>query len=348
MDMKMQISHRTISSEHPCFVIAEVAQAHDGSLGFAHAHIDAIAKTGADAVKFQTHIAEAESTASEPWRVKFSLQDDRRFDYWKRMEFTETQWEGLKRHAEEKGLIFISSPFSVEAVELLRRIGVTAWKIASGEVSNVPMFERIADSGLPVILSTGMSRIAEIDAAMERIRARRLPVALLQCSSMYPTPPEKVGLNLMSDFRKRYGCAVGLSDHSGTIFPGLAGAALGMELLEVHITMSREMFGPDVPASVTNHELMQLINGIRFIEKMRKTPTDKNEMADDLEEMRSLFTKSIVAGSDLKAGIRLTEHHLAIKKPGTGIPAERLSWIVGKQLTRNLKKDELILASDVM
>src|SRR5262247_912617 len=137
-----------------CCIVAEVAQAHDGSLGTAHAFIDACAKTGADAVKFQTHIAAAESTPGEPWRVKFSRQDATRYNYWKRMEFTEEQWHGLREHAHERGLEFLSSPFSIEAVELLTRVGVAAWKVASGEVSNLPMFERIATSGLHIFLST--------------------------------------------------------------------------------------------------------------------------------------------------------------------------------------------------
>ena len=145
------------SSHNPCLIIAEVAQAHDGSLGAAHAYIDAIADAGADAVKFQTHIAEAESTPHEPWRVKFSKQDATRYDYWKRIEFTEEQWLGLKQHADERNLIFLSSPFSIEAVDLLTRIGVRYWKIASGEVSNLPMLEHILKTRLPIILSSGMS-----------------------------------------------------------------------------------------------------------------------------------------------------------------------------------------------
>src|SRR5258706_2002404 len=139
-------NHRAGWDTSGCLIIAEVAQAHDGSLGLAHAFIDAIAAAGADAVKFQTHIAAAESTPEEPWRVKFSSQDASRYDYWKRMEFSEEQWRGLQQHAEEKELLFLSSPFSLEAVELLERVGVCAWKIASGEVSNAPMFARMADT----------------------------------------------------------------------------------------------------------------------------------------------------------------------------------------------------------
>src|SRR5215216_4979449 len=188
-----------------CLVVGEVAQAHDGSLGTAHAFIDAVANAGADAVKFQTHIAAAESTPGEPWRVKFSPQDATRYEYWKRMEFTEGQWHGLKRHADERGLKFLSSPFSLEAVELLTRVGVAAWKVASGEISNVALLDRMAATRLPIYLSTGMSPVEEVDRAVELVRARGLPLTVMQATSAYPCPPEKVGLNMIPYFRERYG-----------------------------------------------------------------------------------------------------------------------------------------------
>jgi N-acetylneuraminate synthase len=327
-------------------VIAEVAQAHDGSLGAAHAFIDAAARAGVDAIKFQTHIAAAESTPGEPWRVKFSPQDATRYDYWKRMEFSEEQWHGLKKHAAERHLMFLSSPFSLEAVDLLDRVGVAAWKVASGEVSNVPMFERMAATGLPILLSTGMSPLDEIDATVAHIQAKRLPVAVLQCTSMYPTPPEKIGLNLIPVFRQRYHCAVGLSDHSGAIYAGLAAVALGIEVLEVHMTLSREAFGPDVPASLTTSELAQLVEGIRVIETMRTNPVDKDAMARDMAAMRDLFTKSVVARVDLPAGTRLKNEHLTVKKPGTGISANRLQDLVGRRVRRLIKADELLQEED--
>ena len=325
-----------------CMIIAEVAQAHDGSLGMAHAFIDAIANAGADAIKFQTHIAAAESTPGEPWRVKFSPQDATRYDYWERMEFTEEQWHGLKRHADERGLKFLSSPFSVEAVELLTQVGVYAWKVASGEVSTSSMLERMVATRLPILLSTGMSSLSEIDAAVAQVKAHGLPLTVLQCTTAYPCPPEKIGLNLIPFFRERYGCAVGLSDHSGTIYPGLAAATLGIEVLEVHVTLSREMFGPDVPASVTTSELRQLVEGVRFIEKMKANPVDKDAMAQEMAPLRELFTKSVVARVDLSAGTMLREEHLTVKKPGTGIPADRLHEAVGRRLRRSVKADELL------
>src|SRR4051812_45843260 len=153
-----------------CLIVGEVALSHDGSLGLAHAFIDAIARAGADAVKFQTHIAAAESTPAEPWRVRFSSQDPTRYDYWKRMEFTADQWLTLKRHADERKLIFLSSPFSVEAVQLLHRVGVPAWKVASGEISNGPLFDAVLETRLPILLSTGMSDLTEIDRAVARVQ----------------------------------------------------------------------------------------------------------------------------------------------------------------------------------
>ncbi len=335
------------SGRTPCMIVGEVAQAHDGSLGTAHAYIDAIAAAGADAVKFQTHIAAAESTPAEPWRVKFSRQDATRQEYWKRMEFTEEQWLGLKEHARERGLQFLSSPFSIEAVDLLTRVGVSAWKIASGELGNVPMFERILTTGLPVVISSGMSPLSEVDAAVQLVRSRGVPVTVLQCTSMYPCPPEKIGLNMIEKFRERYDCSVGLSDHSGTIYPGLAAATLGISFLEVHVTFSREMFGPDVPSSLTLPELRQLVDGVRFIEKMLAHPLNKDELAVEMSPLRDLFTKSIVARHAMPAGTVLRGEDLIAKKPGTGIPAAQLERTIGRRLSRPVTADHILQESDL-
>jgi N-acetylneuraminate synthase len=329
------------------FLIGEVAQAHDGSLGMAHAFIDAIAATGADAVKFQTHIADAESTPAEPWRVKFSPREETRFDYWKRMEFSESEWAGLRRHADAAGLYFLSSPFSAEAVGLLERIGVAAWKIASGELTNPLVIEPIAALGQPVIISTGMSYVDEIDQAVDQLRAKGVPLAVLQCTSAYPCPPERVGLNLIPQLKARYDCPVGLSDHSGTIFPSLAAAALGAEVFEVHVTLSREMFGPDVSASVTTSELKQMVDGVRFIDSMLGSPIDKDKLAETLLPVRQAFTKSLVARVYLPAGTVLRADHLTARKPGTGVAASRLASVIGTRLRRDVPADTMLGESDL-
>jgi N-acetylneuraminate synthase len=330
-----------------CLIIGEVGLSHDGSLGLAHAFIDEVARGGADAVKFQTHIATAESTPAEPFRVKFSTQDATRYEYWKRIEFSEAQWKGLADHAREKGLIFLSSPFSREAVDLLVRVGMAMWKVGSGEVSTLPLLDAMIATGRPILLSSGMSDLAELDKAVDRIRRANAPLAVLQCTTAYPCPPERIGLNMIPFFRERYGCFVGLSDHSGTIYPGIAAATLGAEVVEVHVTMSRGMFGPDVPASVTIDELRQLVDGIRFVERMRANPVDKDAIAREMAPLRAIFNKSLVARERLPAGTVLTEAHLAMKKPGTGIPAERLSEIVGRVLRRGLEVDEQLRPDDI-
>jgi N,N'-diacetyllegionaminate synthase len=330
-----------------CLIIGEVALTHDGSLGLAHAFVDAIANAGADAVKFQTHIATAESTPSEPFRVKFSRQDKTRYEYWKRMEFTEEGWRGLADHARERGILFLSSPFSIQAVDLLDRIGMPLWKIASGETSNAMLLERILDTGKPVLLSTGMSPTEEIDAAVARVRARNVDVGVFQCTTAYPCPPEKIGLNLLPVYRERYGCWVGLSDHSATIYPGLAAATMGIDMLEVHAVLSREMFGPDVIASVTTQELRQLVDGIRFIERMKAHPLDKDVSAKETAPLRKLFTRSLVASANLPAGTVLAREHVAIKKPGTGLAPDRLDEVIGRRLKRPVVADQVLAADDI-
>jgi N-acetylneuraminate synthase len=328
-------------------IICEIAQAHDGSLGMAHSFIDAVAKTGANAIKFQTHIASAESTKLEPWRIKFSYQDETRYDYWKRMEFTIEQWKGLKEHAEEKNLLFLSSPFSNQAVDLLEKIGIQAWKIASGEITNTPLIERMAQSKLPLIASSGMSRINEIDNLVDYFNRKKLHYAILQCTSMYPTPPEKIGLNVISLFQKKFNCASGISDHSGTIFPGIAAAVLGASIVEVHVTFSKDMFGPDTKASITFEELRILTEGIRFIEKSNSNPVDKDSIANDLSNLRFLFSKSIVAICDIPAGTILNWNQVGFKKPGNGIPPEKINVVIGKKTRKSLHKDDFIKLEDL-
>jgi N-acetylneuraminate synthase len=329
-----------------CLIIGEVGLAHDGSLGQAHAFIDAIADAGADAVKFQTHIAAAESTPSEPFRVHFSTQDASRYDYWRRMEFTEEQWASLAAHAIARHIVFLSSPFSIEAVELLERVGMPAWKVASGEVGNDAMIDRLVETGAPIILSSGMSALAELDDAVKRVRGGGGDVAVMQCTTAYPCPPERVGLNMIEVLRKRYDCPVGLSDHSGTIYPGLAAATLASDIIEVHATFSRGLFGPDVPASVTMAELRQLVDGVRFIETMRAHPVDKDKAAEGMQPLRDIFTRSLVARAALPAGTRLAPDQVSAKKPGTGMSPDRLPEIVGRRLKRDVAADQLLTPED--
>lgn len=341
-----RIENRLVGAGMPAMVVGEVAQAHDGSLGMAHAFIDAIADAGADAVKFQTHIAAAESSPQEPFRVKFSRQDATRYDYWKRMEFSPEGWAGLAEHARQRGLIFLSSPFSEEAVDLLEKVGMPAWKIASGEVNNPLLMERIAATGKPILLSTGMSPLAEVDRVVTEIKERGLPLLVFQCTSKYPSGPEDIGLNMLAVYRQRYRTPVGISDHSGKIYTGLAAAALGANMIEVHVTLSRQMFGPDVVVSLTPPELAQLVEGSRFIHTAMMHPVNKDTRAAEMQEMRSLFTKSLVAKHDLKSGQRLSKADVAARKPGTGIPAARLEEFIGRTLRRDVAAEQFLSPED--
>lgn len=330
-----------------CLLVAEVGQSHDGSLGTAHAYIDAAVNAGADVIKFQTHLAEAESHPSEPWRVHFSKQDATRFDYWKRMEFTPQEWAGLYDHCHEKGVLFASSPFSLEAVSLLQQTGIDIWKVASGEVTNTTLLDEIASDGRPTFLSTGMSTTDEIDRAVSTLRDRCETIALLQCTSRYPCPPEDLNLSVMRELHELYGLPAGLSDHSGTIFGGLMAATLGARVIEVHVTLSREAFGPDVTSSITFTELATLRQGLDFIHQASGSQKTKNATADELLHVRSLFTKSLVTRRDVPKGSVLQPNDLTAKKPGNGIPADKIGSVIGRVVTRDLGTNEILQLSDL-
>ncbi|MGA1038299.1 MAG: N-acetylneuraminate synthase family protein [Ilumatobacteraceae bacterium] len=331
-------------SDRP-LIVAEVGQAHDGSLGTAHAFIDAVANAGADFVKFQTHIADAESHPSEPWRVKFSRQDATRFDYWKRMEFLPNQWQELYEHARERNLGFMSSPFSLAAVDQLRETGIDMWKIASGEVNHESLLTKIADDGRPVAVSSGMSTLSELDRAVE-ILGDSPRNYVLQCTTAYPCPPERLGLNLLAEFKQRFNCRVGLSDHSGTTYAGLAAVALGAQMLEVHVTMSRAAFGPDVSSSLTFDELSDLCDGVDFIHRSLRQPADKSSVSDDLATMRGLFTRSIVTTRAVIAGAVLSAEDLTLKKPGSGMAPDMLPAVIGQTVRRDLPANHILEVDD--
>ncbi len=329
------------------FIVAEIGQNHDGSLGMCHAYIDALADAGADAVKFQTHIASAESTRDEAFRVKFSQQDETRYDYWRRMEFTEAQWYGLKAHADEREIMFLSTAFSADAVHLLNRVGVGAWKIGSGDVGAEEILAPILASDKPIIASTGMSSWQEIDAIVARLRASTSAFALMQCTSAYPTPLTDVGLNVLAEIRARYNCRVGLSDHSGKLSPALCAIARGFGLIEVHATFDKRMFGPDVRASLTVEEIRQLVDFARDTEIMAAHPVDKDVMAAALAEQKALFARSVSLRQDRSAGYELSLDDLTEKKPGGGIPWAEHQTLVGRVLRRDVASNCLLRIEDL-
>jgi N,N'-diacetyllegionaminate synthase len=343
----ISIDNRLVGPSADLLLIAEVGQAHDGSLGMAHAYIDAIAQTGAHAVKFQTHIAEAESTPQERFRVPVFPQDKTRYEYWNRTGFEKSQWLELADHARHKGLLFMSSAFSQLAVEWLVECGVAAWKVASGEVSSWPMLRQMSQTGRPILLSSGMSSWSELDQTVAFLKKCNAPFGMFQCTTNYPCPPNKWGLNIIGQMQARYACPVGLSDHSGTITPSIAAVAQGASMLEFHVAFSKQQFGPDTSASLTLDQVQQLVEGVNQLRIALASPLDKDEMASGLQETYKLFSKSIVAARDLKAGQVVGLDDLAYKKPGTGIPAREFEAVIGKRLVRDIAQDQFLKLDDL-
>lgn len=328
-------------------LIAEIGQAHDGSLGILHSYIDALAEQGVDAIKFQLHIAQAESSPWEPFRTKFSYQDASRFDYWKRMELSFEQWLGIKKHCEEKKLEFLASPFSIAAVKLLEQLEVKRYKIGSGEVNNSLMLEIISKTGKPVLLSSGMSKQVELDHAVETIRKHHQHMTIMQCTTAYPSEPEQWGLAEIGEIKQRYQLPVGFSDHSGTIHAGVAACALGAEVIEVHSVFDRRMFGPDSKASLTVDEIGELRQALNLLDRSANSHFSK-ESDEIFSELKIMFGKSLAVNKDLQSGHVVCLEDLETKKPmGHGIPASDFKMLLGKKLISDIQAFEFINWTDV-
>jgi N-acetylneuraminate synthase len=271
-----------------------------------------------------------------------------RFAYFERTAFRLDQWRELRRHAEARGLEFLSSPFSIEAVHLLEEVGIGRYKIPSGEVSNLPLLDAVAATGKPVLLSSGMSSWAELDAAVATIRRRHDRITVLQCTSAYPCPDERVGLNLLAEMRARWGLPVGYSDHTLDNHAAFAAAALGASAIEKHLTFSRRMYGSDAAHSAEPAQFAELVRGLRAISTMLAHPIDKDRLGDDLAAMKEIFEKSVVSVTDIAAGAIVTAADVAVKKPGTGIPAARLAEVIGSRAARPIPRDRLLTDADLV
>ncbi len=323
-------------------IIAEVGQAHEGSLGILHSYIDALAQTGVDTIKFQTHIAEAESSIYEPFRVKFSYVDKTRYDYWQRMEFSLTQWQGIKQHCQDVGLKFLSSPFSNKAVDLLEKLDVQRYKIGSGETNNLLMLDKIVKTGKDIIVSTGMSSFSEIDKTLSYLNDFGNQVSIMQCTTKYPTEPEDIGLNVIGELQKRYNLPVGFSDHSGKIFASLAAVSLGADIIEVHSVFDKQMFGPDSKSSLTMSDIKQLVDGVRFIEASLSSKVDKGDNTG-FADLKHIFEKTLAINKNKQMGQLIELDDLEAKKPANkGISASDYKMVVGKKLNCNLNQWDFI------
>jgi N,N'-diacetyllegionaminate synthase len=317
-------------------VIAEAGMNHDGSLGNAIRLAEVAAECGADAVKFQLHDPRAETTRNAPSPPYF--QHESRWEYFERTAFTDDQWRMLRDACDRVGIEFLCSVFSLEAVERLEALGVARYKIGSGEVTNLDLVRAAAATRKPLLLTSGMSSWAELDAAVEAAGEK---VTVLQCTSAYPTPPERVGLNVLAEIRERYGKPVGLSDHTPGPYSAFAAVALGATVIEKHFTLSRELYGPDAALGLEPGELEDLVEGIREIETMLANPVDKDDVAP-FAEMKKVFEKSVVTTREIPAGAEISREMVAAKKPGTGIPARLLPAIVGRRARVDIAADTVL------
>lgn len=330
------------------YIIAEIGQAHDGSLGTVHAYIDALSGSGVNAIKFQMHIAEAESSKHEPFRIKFSYEDETRMDYWKRMGFTLEQWKGIRKHCDEAGLEFLCSPFSNRAVDWLEEIGVKKYKVGSGEVNNFLILEKIAQTGKPILISSGMSSYEELDTTVTFLKSKNADFSILQCTTAYPTKPQQYGLNIIAELKQRYKVPVGYSDHSARMETCIAAAALGASILEFHVAFDRRQFGPDSNSSLTIDETIRLVAAVRNISIALQHPIDKNNNSD-FSDLKQIFEKSLAVNKNLPAGHVLTFDDLETKKPkGYGIEASKFKEVIGKKLNFGKNQWDFLNSEDLI
>jgi len=331
------------------YIIAEVAQAHEGSLGLALSYIDALAEIGVDAVKFQLHLADAESTLNEEFRINHSGQDPTRFAYWKRIEFTQSEWEQIINHCSDLNIDFLCSPFSKPAVDFLISVGINTWKVGSGEVFEGGVLDHLLTCNPKfLIVSTGMSSMSEIHQLYDKILKYREPhsFALMHCRSIYPTPINDISLSTIPLLKKRFNCHIGHSDHSANINVALASIAYGVDIYEGHVVFDKRMYGPDVSSSLTLDEFKSLTSFARDWSLLTsQAPTDPASVGY-FDQMRNLFTKSLALSHPLKAGHRLSHSDFTFKKPGTGIPPSCINDYIGRTLRHDTPCDRLLLDSD--
>jgi len=327
-------------------IIAEIGSVHDGSFGNALKLIDLAADVGADTVKFQMHIADAESLPDAPMPPYF--KGEPRFEYFERTAFSNQQWADLIARANSLGLGFLCSAFSMAAVERLEQLCVTAHKVASGEVTNIPMLEAMGRTGKPVYISSGMSTWSELDAAVEAVRGNGGQAILLQCTSKYPCPVGQVGLNILDELKARFSLPVGLSDH--TLSPTVAALAVakGAVVIEKHLTFSQAMYGSDAAHSLPPEEFRRMVAAIREAEVASSETVDKDDMAAELAEMKGIFQKSVVAVVNIPKDAVLDARMIGIKKPGGGIPPSGAIGIIGRRARKEIEVHTTIFESDLI
>ena len=327
-------------------IIAEIGSVHDGSFGNALKLIELAKDCGASSVKFQTHIAKEETLENAPMPSFF--KGEPRYEYFQRTSFSLTQWEELKAKCDIIDIEFLSSPFSIKAIEILEKIDMMKYKIPSGEVTNIPLLEVIAETKKPILLSSGMSSWEELDNAVNTIQKTHNNITVLQCTSEYPCDYERVGLNIMMEIKDRYNLPIGLSDHTLSNYSAFAATVLGATVIEKHLSFNRKMYGSDAKHSLEPNEFKDLVDGIEAIQKMLSSKIDKNLIVKDMKEMKEVFQKSIVSVVDIPKNSIITKDMIGYKKPGIGIPASDYNNVIGKKTKKDISNNSLILEKDII
>jgi N,N'-diacetyllegionaminate synthase len=342
MSRKIRIAGRVVGEHAPCFIIAEAGVNHNGDINLAKRLVDVAMQAGADAVKFQTFKAEdvvTKTAKKAEYQKKTTRAKESQFVMIKKLELSAGNFKELALHAHKNGIIFLSTPFDNESVDLLDGLGVPAFKIASGEITNFPLIRYIAKKGKPVILSTGMSSLGEISEALQVIRGEGVKqILLLHCVTAYPAKVEDVNLKAMETIRCEFKLPVGLSDHTLGITIPIAAVALGACVIEKHFTLDKSLPGPDHQASLEPEELKEMIKAIKEVEKAigdgNKMPTEEEK------QIQRVARRSIVARVSIPKGMIITEAMLDSKRPGTGIEPKYINKVIGAVARCRIEQDE--------
>jgi len=324
-------------------IIAEAGVNHNGSYEIACELVDAAKNAGADYIKFQTFKSKnlVSDTAQKADYQKNTTGDGTQADMLKRLELSYDEFFLLKEYCDKVGICFLSTPFDIDSIHFLNSLNMPFWKVPSGEVTNYPYLVEIAKTNKPVVMSTGMCNISEIDEAIKVLESNGVrEIRLLHCNTEYPTPYEDVNLRAMETLRNKFGLEVGCSDHTNGIEVPVAAAALGASIIEKHFTLSRDMEGPDHKASLEPHELAEMVSCIRHIEIAMGTG-EKTPSSSEKKNI-TIARKSIVAAKKIIEGEILTEENITVKRPGTGICPMRWNEVLGTKAIRDFNEDEQI------
>jgi N,N'-diacetyllegionaminate synthase len=328
------------------FIIAEAGVNHNGSVSIAKRMIDVASEAGADAVKFQTFKAENVISKFAPkaeYQKSTTGHSESQLDMAKKLELNEKEFKGLFDYCKERTIMFLSTPFDLDSIDLLNRLGLEIFKIPSGEITNLPYLKEIGALKKKVIMSTGMSYVREIKSALDALikaGTRKKNITLLHCNTEYPTPYEDVNLYAMITLKKKFGVEAGYSDHTLGVEVPVAAAALGASVIEKHFTLDRNMEGPDHKASLEPVELKAMVKAIRNLEKALGSSVKKPSASES--KNIAIARKSIVAARKIRRGAALTSENLTVKRPGTGINPMRWEHILGRKAKKDFQRDELI------